>query len=141
MENGYFVLYKRDRSGEKMERAKGRMLYDSIKEFETKERAISFGLSNLQDTPILAKKVESLNDYKEGATYVIAAYFTGKYQHYSYDGSCDSVPTHEITRCDQGDLDRIIEKLANEDPSKIYLGIEEKLVPSALDRIRSINEK
>ena len=140
MESQYFVMYRRDRNAETMKRAKGRMLYDGLKEFETREKATAFGLLNLQDTPIVAKKVESLSDYSLDAHYVVAAYFTNNYQSQALSESFPA-PTHEVVTCNQENLDRVIEELANESPSKLYLGIEEKLVPTALDRIRSVNPK
>ncbi len=139
MENDYFVLYKRDRDGETMKRAKGRMLYDRIKTFATEQDARAYGLSNLQDTPIVAKNVQCLGDYNPQATYVIAAYFTAKYSSSCYDGSSDPVPTHEVVLCRQENLDALVKELAAEGPSRLYLGIEEKLIPIALDRIRSVN--
>ncbi|MDO8640628.1 MAG: hypothetical protein Q7R33_03710, partial [Nitrosarchaeum sp.] len=58
----------------------------------------------------------------------------------SYDGSSNSVPTHEAVKCSQEHLDALVQELANESPSKLYLGIERKLIPTALDLIRSVNQ-
>jgi len=139
MENQYFVLYKRDRSGETMEKAKGRMLYDKIEEFVDRDEAAAFALSNLQDTPIMARYVKAFADHDSNISYVVAAHFEHKYQHYDYGGDSDSVPTHEVERCGQNHLDSIVETMASESPNKMYLGIEEKLLPTALNRINSVN--
>ncbi len=139
MQGDYFVLYARDRNGEKMKMAKGRMLYDRIRDFDSRQDAIAFGLTHLQSSPIVAQAVRTLEDYASDAEYVVAAYFPSKYQSYAMDGSSDPVPTHEVIRCGQGDLDAVVSALAEEDPSRMYLGIELTLMPTALDRIRSIN--
>ena len=139
MKNNYFVLYNRDRSGEQMKEAKGRMLYDKIQEFPTEKKAVAFGLNYLQNTPIVAKTVKNIDDYDAKANYVVAAYFTSKYKHYDYGGGCDPVPTHEVITCNQESLDTVIENFAKENPSKIYLGIEQKLTPTAVDRVASVN--
>ena len=125
----YFVLYKRDRDGEKSKRAKGNMLYDKIKEFKTEEEAMTFGLEYLHDTPIMAKRVTKPTDYEPNATYVLAAYYAYKYKHYCYDGSSDSVPTHEVAKSDLKNLGTLVEKLSEQGPQKIYLGIEKKIIP------------
>lgn len=140
MGNTYFVLYKRDRSGETLTRAKGRLLYDRVHEFTDKTKATAFGLTHLEDTPIVARTVTALEEYVAGARFVVAAYFPSKYVHEDYVGDRDAVPTHEVVQCDLNDLDATVELLASEKPSKLYLGIEEKLLPSPLDRVRSVNQ-
>ena len=75
MEKEYFVLYKRDRKAEKKEMAKGRMVYDYVKEFITREEASAFAFGNLQDTQILGKTVTSMADYSSESTYVVADCF------------------------------------------------------------------
>ncbi len=140
MSKDYFVLYKRDKDGESHSKcAAGRLMYDKIKEFRCKEDAIEFGLSNLQDTPVLAKTVRAARDCDPRATYVAAAFFQGKYQHHSFDGSSDPIPTHEVVKCGLNTLDSVVQTLANEGPGKLYLGVEEKMLPDFLDVVRSVN--
>ncbi|MBI2573725.1 hypothetical protein HYV86_07705 [Candidatus Woesearchaeota archaeon] len=136
----YFVLFKRDLNGEKMEKCKGRMMYDALRTFDEKEEATAFALSNLQDTPILARNVRKANDFDPNGEYIVAAYFASKYSSSSYDGSSDSVPTHEVVRTNLVGLEDVVNRIATEKPQKVFLGIEEKLFPSVLDTIHSINQ-
>jgi hypothetical protein len=45
------------------EDAKGRMLYDRIRDFDSRQDAIAFGLTHLQSSPIVAQAVRTLEDY------------------------------------------------------------------------------
>ncbi|MBT4824239.1 hypothetical protein HN695_02560 [Candidatus Woesearchaeota archaeon] len=141
MDGKYFVLYKRDQKSEHMDKVKGRMLYDKIEEFADREKALEYALSNLQDTPILAKTIKSPQDFNAEASYVVAAYFGSKYGYTDYGGDYNDVPTHEVVRTKLGNLDSVVEELASEGPNRLYLGIEEKLIPSVVDRINSVNNQ
>lgn len=140
MTNNYFVLYERNINSEKIKKADGRMLYKKLKKFKTEEKATKFGLSKLQGTPIIAKTIKCLSDYHPTASYIVAAYFPEKYQR-GFCGDYYNVPMYEVLRCTQDSLDKFVEELAREGPSKLYLGIEEKFAPTALDRIRSVNHE
>ena len=139
MAKEYFVLFKRDRDGESMARTKGRMLYDALRQFSDHAEAKKFALRNLQHTPLLAKTIISAGDYCPAALYVVAAYFTDKYGYTDISGVYNSQPTHEVEVCNQQALERIVEHMASEGPDRMYLGIEEKLLPTPFDRIRSVN--
>lgn len=133
MTKEYFVLHKRDFSGETLSlNKKQRELYDAIKQFSKLGDAKEFALEIMHEMPILAKFGNSLNETEKirnsASPYVVAAYFANKYQHYCYDGSSDSVPTHEVTRCSEAQLENTLYELAKEKPNKIYWGIELKLV-------------
>jgi len=132
MEKTYFVLYQRDRPGERIEMAKGRMLYDRINLYRTKILAAAFGFSHLKDSPILARSIDDVNNLTSHSGYVVAAYFPSKYKHYDYGGGSDDVPTHEVVRCDSNDLENVVSQIASESPERIYLGIEERLFPDSL---------
>ena len=139
MEDEYFVMYQRDITRELRGMADDRMHYNDHKGFADKEEATEFALSHLQDIPIVAKTVKALADYDAEADYVVVAHFECKHQQRHFDMGHYFVPTNEVVRCSQEDLDATVRELANENPNKMYLGIEEKLVPSALDIIRSVN--
>lgn len=130
MEGNYFVMYKRDLSGEKLcsNFDKSRMMYDGLKTFESSNSALEFAFSRMGELPLLVKSGyvpsgdERLKD--PARPYLLAAYFPRKYHHYSYDGSSDAVPTHEVLRCSESELEATIEMLAKETPDKIFMGLE-----------------
>lgn len=129
----YFVLHKKDFGGEGLgDNKKRREIYDRRKGFSNLERATLFALKNIHEDPILAKigititEGEKMKDPQK--PYVIAAYFAHKYQSYCM-GEADSVPTHEVVRCSQEQLEATLKEIAKEEPNKIYWGIELKLLP------------
>lgn len=127
MESDYFVLYKRDFNGEKLSRAKGRMLYDKSKDFCEYASAITFANRNLpalvvKRTPLNEEDSQKIKDTDK--PYVVAAFFPMKYRHYCYDGSSDPVPTSEVVRCAENELEKVVEKLSSEGAQKVDLGIE-----------------
>lgn len=133
MKSSYFVMYQRDLIGERSSRNQmKRELYDKIKQFPSFEEASDFALENMHQDPILAKYgllADKETPRFTDTPYTIVAYFNSKYFHESYDGSSDSVPTHEIIRCTHADLETKLRSLAQEMPNKIYWGIELKLLP------------
>jgi len=128
----YYVLHERDFMGEGIKvNSHQRELYDRIKKFSDINVATNFALSKLNEAPILFSEGVGFDDEKRiknpSTSYVIAAYFEGKYTHYCYDGSSDSVPTHEIERTSLTELEGKLENISRELPDKIYFGIELKL--------------
>ena len=126
----YFVLYDRDESDER--------LYDDVKKFKNRERAVKFWLKNLADAPILARKVTG--EFPEDADYVIAAFFEDKY-YTSALWEDSPVSIYEVHRCKLADLEKSVKKISSGEkkPLEILLGIEEKLVPGVLDMVDSMN--
>ena len=143
----YFVLYNRDIEWEKdldeqdldeedmdeqdKKRAEGMMLYDKVKYFGDRKKATAFALKRLSETPIVARALKG-TEQKNGAKYVVAAYFKEKYHDLSYFGYYAGNPpiaTHEVFRCNPREVESLVEKLAKEEPDKIMIGIEEKLLP------------
>lgn len=132
MEGKYHVLHKKDFNGGSLQaNRQKRELYDRMKSFSSVDAAAEFALSVLSEKPILVKESVTYEDAgrikNPSRPYVIAAYFGNKYYHYSYDGSNDSVPTHEIERTGLDQLESRLESIAEEGPDKIYWGIELKL--------------
>lgn len=130
MEGNYFVMYKRDLQGEKhcSNFDKSRMMYDGLKTFQSGDSARKFAYSRAGELPLLAKTggapegFEKLNSLLK--PYLVAAYFPNKYFHYDYGGGSDAVPTHEVLRCSESELESTIEMLAREGPNKIFMGLE-----------------
>ena len=146
-DKNYFVLYNRDIGWEKdldeqdmdeedmdeqdMKRAEGMMLYDKVKFFGDRKKATAFALNRLSETPIVARRLKD-TEQNNGEKYVVAAFFKEKYHDLSYLGYYAGNPpisTHEVFRCNPGEVESLVEKLAKEEPDKILLGIEEKLLP------------
>ena len=146
-DKNYFVLYNRDIEWEKdldeqyldeedldeqgKKRAAGMMFYDKVKHFGGKQKATAFALKRLSETPIVAKTLKG-TEQSNGAKYIVAAFFEEKYHDLSYLGYYAGNPPiarHEVFRCNSGEIEFLVEKLAKEKPDKIMIGIEEKLLP------------
>jgi len=136
MKTEYAIMHKKDLSAPHLkENKEKREIYDKRTSFETLDNAIEFAISVLHEQPILMRSAALAPQGNEqvkypDTPYVIAAYFTTKYSHYSYDGSSDYVPTHEIERCSRDQLEDKLMKIAGEAPDKLYWGIELKLIPT-----------
>lgn len=141
MKDQYFVLYKRDHGAESMGRAKGRFVYDKINEFESYESAKRFAFGHLHDTPIVAKNICYENDLHKDASYIVAAHFPKKYSTSFYDGSHEYVPTHEVIKTKITNLDAIVQRIATEKPDRMYLGIEQRIIPQAMQIVQEVNRQ
>jgi hypothetical protein len=133
----YFVLYRRDLEAEKnlKKQTRGKMLFDAAKEFKDYNRALIHANANLP--AILAKKTPLSEEEKakirdEQRPYIVAGYFESKYRHHSYDGSSDNIPTNEVVRCSEGELEKAVEKVSSEGATKIRVGIELRVLGGTL---------
>ena len=126
-----FVLYDRDKGYEvglrKM--CKGRQMYDSYRGFQDLRKARQFARSNIYNGAILSaacpSKFPEAKPKNPEKPYVVALYFEGKYGSHDYGGGYDSIPTYEVLRCAEGDLEATLNKIAEkEEPNKIIWGIE-----------------
>jgi hypothetical protein len=117
----YFVVYERDRETEQHKKYGELQLYDKIKYFEGEEHAKEFALEHY---PVLMGKqsVEQANNY------VVAVEHEGKYKHYCYDGSCDSLTTYDARHCTREELEKTVDAMMSEKTAKkAIIGIELKL--------------
>lgn len=136
MKNEYAVLHKKDLDGPTLKENKAqRELYDRMTAFSTMDKAAKYAMSVLQERPVIMKSASLMAQGKEQVRYpetpyVIAAYFETKYGGHSYGGSFDYVSTYEVERCNRDQLEDKLMKIAEEGPSKLYWGLELKLIPS-----------
>jgi hypothetical protein len=131
MAKDYFVLTKRDMKTEKRKSYGPKMLYDRCTEFKQKENAEKYALRNLP--ALIAKRILSpLTDEEKARVkdtktpYVVVAEFYGKYHHYCYDGSSDALTTFDAIRCNESQLEKIVEEFAREGAENIIAGVELK---------------
>ncbi len=118
----FIVLYKRDRRTEAGHEGfkkyeSNRMLFDKMTKFNDVSKAKEFIEEKFHESAILAKLFPlSPYDILNGDSKFLAiGTYDGKYNHYSYDGSSDSLITYDAIKCSQEDeLKRAIEKMQNE---------------------------
>ena len=126
-----FVLYDRDKGSEAGLRkmCKGRQMYDSYRGFQDLSKARQFARSNLYNGAVLSaacpSKFPEAKPKNPEKPYVVALYFEDKYGNHEESGFYNRVPTHEVLRCAEGDLEATLNKIAEkEEPNKIIWGIE-----------------
>ncbi len=132
----YFVLYYRNFCDETIHWYQGMLVYLNIKLFSNKLDAMEFAKSHSphpKNRAIVARTSNNLTDYKEGDSYIVAA-FT------AIEGT--GAPNRDrylSVRCNSEYLESLTERLVNTDPCRMYLGIEERMGYNALDIVKSIN--
>ncbi len=129
-QNAVFVLYDRDRNNEKHLRkmCKGRQMYDSYKGFRDLSKARQFAQSNIYSGAILSavcpSKFPEAKPKNPEKPYIVALHFKYKYGSHDYAGEYNHVPTYEVLRCAEGDLEKTLYKITEEEPNEIIWGTE-----------------
>ncbi|HLP79340.1 MAG TPA: hypothetical protein VK158_01790 [Acidobacteriota bacterium] len=124
----YFLLHKHDPDCKDHSKNPHRWdVYDKMsmhRDFPAAQKAY-FG--KLAENPILAKVLDG--PPSELGPYVIAAYYPKKYGSYDYLGDLNyHIPSHEVARCSKDDLKSVLERMVKDKPSKIFVGIEQKVM-------------
>jgi|SRR3989338_2189812 len=132
----YFVLYYRNHHDESIPLYKENIIYRSLKLFSNQLEALEFAKSHSphpQNKALVAKTLKNLTDYKKKESYIVAA-FT------AIEGTCaPNRDRYVAVRCGSDQLDSLTEKLVNTRPTRMYLGLEERVDCNALDIVRSVN--
>lgn len=134
MNSDYFVLSKRDLKTEKSAQAKGRMIYDAMREFNDYSKALTFADRNLPSilakrTPLTEQEQSKIRD--KDNPYVVAGFLPEKYKSYCRD-EWDYVPTNEAVRCKEADLEKTVESFRRDGATSILVGVELKVIGGIL---------
>lgn len=135
----YFVLYNRNSIDETIPAYNGTFIYLNGKDFTDKNEAVTFAKlhsPSAQNKAIVVRTLKDLidlTDYKEGDDYIVAAYTAIR------GTGASNRDRYVVVRCDPNNLESLTEKLVNTNPTKMYLGLEEKVDFNALDKVKSVN--
>ncbi|MBI5390814.1 hypothetical protein HZB02_04940 [Candidatus Woesearchaeota archaeon] len=121
----YIVLFERDLTTEKSERAQGREIYDGLQSFRDPDSAYEFFHDDLAGK-MIAQRVgyklpEQTPHPKNLSEYLVIAHFPEKYWYHDYGGGKDPVPTHEVARVSESLLEQTVEAMAKEGGIRIIV--------------------